>query len=104
MKNAKSSFEKAFNEIKSKSIEQKEQFNKKTMLKKFFGINTGKYRLELLNNKAIKSLLELFYITGVNDEADYIIDIFRGQCDKKGWIVSKQFQNYMEKEVKKEVK
>jgi hypothetical protein len=33
-----------------------------------------------------------------------IYDKFKDQCDKKGWIVSKQFQNYIEKEVKKEAK
>ena len=33
-----------------------------------------------------------------------IYDKFKEQCYKKGWIVSKQFQNYIEKEVKKEVK
>lgn len=33
-----------------------------------------------------------------------IYDKFKGQCNKKGWIVSKQFQNYMEKQIKKEVK
>jgi hypothetical protein len=33
-----------------------------------------------------------------------IYDNFKEQCDKKGWVVSKQFQNYMEKEVKKEGK
>ena len=33
-----------------------------------------------------------------------IYDKFKSQCDKKGWVVSKQFQNYMENEVKKGVK
>jgi len=29
-----------------------------------------------------------------------IYDKFKEQYNKKGWVVSKQFQNYMEKEVK----
>ncbi len=33
-----------------------------------------------------------------------IYDKFKSQCDKKGWVVSKQFQNFMEKENKKGVK
>ena len=33
-----------------------------------------------------------------------IYDNFKEQCDKKGMVVSKQFQNYMEKEIKKEGK
>ena len=33
-----------------------------------------------------------------------IYDKFKKHCHKKGWVVSKQFQNYMEKKIKKEVK
>jgi len=33
-----------------------------------------------------------------------IYNRFKNQCDEKGWVVSKQIQNFMEKENKKGVK
>ena len=32
-----------------------------------------------------------------------IYDKFKKFCDKQGWVISKQFENYMGKEIKKEV-
>jgi len=33
-----------------------------------------------------------------------IYDKFKEYCDKNGWVISKQFENFMEKELKKEGK
>jgi hypothetical protein len=33
-----------------------------------------------------------------------IYEKFKKVCDKKGWVISKQFENFMEKEVKEESK
>lgn len=31
-----------------------------------------------------------------------VYEKFKKVCDKKGWVISKQFENFMEKEVKEE--
>lgn len=33
-----------------------------------------------------------------------VYENFKKVCDKKGWVISKQFENFMGKEVKKEGK
>jgi len=33
-----------------------------------------------------------------------IYDKFKEHCDKNGWVISKQFENFMEKKLKKEGK
>ncbi len=44
-----------------------------------------------------KKKVTLFVDSGVYEK-------FKKVCDKKGWIISKQFENFMEKEVKEDGK
>jgi len=71
-------FDQKLKELKENFQKENMEFKKKKFSDRIFGVNSGKFKLQLLDSTSVELLCRYFYNEGIDEGAQYIYDVVKG--------------------------